>query len=208
MTRDPGAIAIYHITDVSNLPAILKAGGLMSDIGLAGAAHQVIGYANIKSRRMTEIRVQCCSGAFVGEFVPFYFCPRSPMLYTINRGNTGRPVGCQKDIVHLQTTVAAAAGLRRDWAFSNGNAGAYHAEFFNQLESLASLDWSIIGSTDWGGDVRRHRKASEFLVKDFFEFSAFRTIGCHNSEAKRRVSEFLAGTPFAPAVEVRADWYY
>lgn len=208
MATDPGAIAIYHITDVSNLPAILGAGGLISDCRLAGAAHQVIGYANIKARRMTEIRVQCCSGAFVGEFVPFYFCPRSPMLYTINRGNTGRPVGCQRDIVHLQTSVAAAVGLGRAWAFSNGNAGAYHADFFNRLDLLATLDWNIIGSTDWGGDVRRHRKASEFLVKDFFEFNAFHTIGCHNADSLKRVSQFLAGTPFAPAVEVRAEWYY
>jgi hypothetical protein len=208
MATNPRPIAIYHITDVSNLPAILAAGGLISDCRLAGTDHHVIGYANIKARRMTQIRVPCCGGAFVGEFVPFYFCPRSPMLFTINKGNTGRPVGCQTGIVHLQSTVAAAVDLGRTWAFSDGNAGAYHAEFFNQLEALPSLEWNIIESTDWGGDIRRHRKASEFLVKDFFEFRAVHTIGCHNANTQGLVSQCLAGTPFTPAVVVRPGWYY
>lgn len=59
---------------------------------------------------MTQTRVDCCGGRFVGEFVPFYFCPRSPMLFTVNRGNTGRPLGCQRAIVHLVSTLAAGIG--------------------------------------------------------------------------------------------------
>ena len=45
----------------------------------------VIGYTHIKERRMKQIRVACCGGRFVGEFVPFYYCPRSPMLFTTNK---------------------------------------------------------------------------------------------------------------------------
>ena len=73
MAVDPLKTLIYHITDVSNLPAVVAAGGLLSDSALSGGNHQVIGYANIKSRRMTEIKVDCCGNHYVGEFVPFYF---------------------------------------------------------------------------------------------------------------------------------------
>jgi hypothetical protein len=31
--------------------------------------------------------VKCHPGTCVGEYVPFYFCPRSVMLYVINKGN-------------------------------------------------------------------------------------------------------------------------
>ena len=101
MSHNPAATRLFHITDVSNLSAVLAASCLLSDVALAGGAHQVIGYGHIKQRRMTQYRVPCCGNRFVGEFVPFYFCPRSPMLFTVNRGATGRTPGCQKDIVHM-----------------------------------------------------------------------------------------------------------
>jgi hypothetical protein len=208
MTLDLSAIHLFHITDVSNLPAILKSGGLLSDVGLVGGHHKVIGYPNIKMRRMTQIQIPCCGNRFVGEFVPFYFCARSPMLYSVNQGNTGRVPGCQAEIVHLVTTVQAALGLRRPWVFSNGNAGALHAEFFADLNELANLDWSIIQSNNWAGDIRRHRKASEFLVGDFFEWSAIREIGCQSAGAAAKISALLGNTSNPPKITVRSNWYY
>ena len=113
MALQPEQVLIYHITDVENLPTILIEGGLHSDAIMAQRNSTVIGYAHIKQRRLTEIRVPCCNNRFVGEFVPFYFCPRSPMLYAINQGNTGRPAGCQDTIVHLVSNVGTAVGLGR-----------------------------------------------------------------------------------------------
>lgn len=208
MPIDLSKIYLYHITDIDNLPSILGAGGLLSDSHVNGANTEVIGYSNIKARRMQDIRVPCCGNRFVGEFVPFYFCPRSPMLYSVNRGNTGRQLGCQRTIVHLVTSMAHAVGLNKGWAFSNGNAGAYHADFFGDLSELDQLDWEIINSTDWGGDLRRHKKAAEFLVADSFDWSAIRAIGCYNSAALQRVEALLGNQQDAAKVVVRSDWYY
>lgn len=208
MPHDPAATPLYHITDVSNLPGILATGGLRSDIGMAAAAHEVIGHDHIKQRRMTELTVPCRAGRFVGEFVPFYFCPRSPMLYTINLGNTGRPAGCQSSIVHLVSTIEAAINVGSDWAFSNGNAGARYPDFFADLNALETLDWEIIGSNDWGGSHRRNKKASEFLVADLFPWKAIKTIGCHNDQTADHVSKLLDGLPASPNVVVKSDWYY
>ncbi len=208
MPHDPVATPLYHITDVSNLAGILTAGGLRSDVDMAATAHKAIGYSHIKQRRMTDLTVPCRGGRFVGEFVPFYFCPRSPMLYTINLGNTGRPAGCQSSIVHLVSTVEAAIAVGSDWAFSNGNAGARYSDFFADLDVLDTLDWEIIGSNDWGGDNRRNKKAAEFLVADFFPWKAINTIGCHNNQTAHRVAELLDGLPDSPSVAVKIDWYY
>jgi hypothetical protein len=159
MTRDFSEVLIYHITDVSNLPSILAAGGLHSEATLQRESVQptMIGYRNIKQRRLQEITVPCCGNRFVGEFVPFYFCPRSPMLFTINRGNTGRIPGSQNQIVHLVTNVKIACALGHHWAFSNGNAGAFLTDFFADVDDLSKLDWKIIGSNDWGGERRQHK---------------------------------------------------
>src|SRR5512147_2433514 len=111
MALQPAQIPIYHITDLGNLSDILNDGGLHSDAVMAQRNPTVIGYSHIKQRRLTQITVPCCRNRFVGEFVPFYFCPRSPMLYTINKGATGLPPGCQATIVHLVSNVGAAIGL-------------------------------------------------------------------------------------------------
>ncbi len=208
MPRDLTKTYLYHITDISNLPPILANGGLLSDCALTGVAHQVIGYSNIKQRRMTRYRVPCCVNRFVGEFVPFYFCPRSPMLYTVNRGNTGRPAGCQTSIVHLVTTVDAAVNQRRSFAISDGNAGAGYATFRNGLASLddpTHLRWADINTNQWQGKV--HFKQAEFLVADRFDWSAIICVGCHNATAVAQVANLLPQHR-RPNVAAQPSWYY
>lgn len=206
MNLSPDQVLIYHITDLENLRGILAAGGLRSDAAMAKHNPAVIGYGHIKQRRMTQIRVDSCEGRFVGEFVPFYFCPRSPMLYTVNRGNTGRPPGCQRTIVHLVSTLAAGISQNRQWAISDGNAGAFHALFSSNLAALAELDWPAIRATQWQG--RTHEKSAEFLLADFFDWQNFQAISCYNLVVAQQVQSILASTAYRPTVNVEPNWYY
>lgn len=205
---DPRAVGAYHITDIANLGGIVARGGLLSDALMAGANHN-IGYDHIKRRRLTEIQVECCPNApFVGQFVPFYYCPRSVMLYVVNQGNTGKPAGCQASIVHLVCRVATLANLGREWAISNGNAGAYHAVFRKDLQWLNELEWPAIRATSWKGMT--HHKQAEFLVMDFVPWTAVELIGCYDEAAARAVQVALqqAGANHLPEVGVRRGWYY
>ena len=202
----PEKLPIYHITDVANLPGILVEDGLHSDAAMAARDPTVIGYNHIKKRRLREITVPCCGNRFVGQFVPFYFCPRSPMLYTINRGNTGRPPGCQRTILHLVSTLAVGIAINRPWAVSDGNAGSFYATFDNQTLAIATLDWDAIGATDWRG--KTHQKSAEFLVAYFFPWSGIRQIGCQNSTVAREIADVLRKHAHCPAVEVKPEWYY
>ena len=208
MARLTSQTYIYHITDIANIPAILAAGGLYSDVALAGvgAPQAQIGYGHIKARRMHAYKVDCCNDRFVGEFVPFYFCPRSVMLYTVNRGNTGRPAGCQSSIVHLVSTVEVGISLGRQWAISDGNAGAAHTTFSANANSLDELDWPSIEANSWGG--KTHQKAAEFLLADFFPWNSILWIGCHNDEVKAEMSNLLARHAHQPQVKTKPNWYY
>lgn len=199
-------ILIYHITDISNLRDIVAGDGLRSDVAMAELTREVIGYDHIKKRRATEIRVGCCGNRFVGEFVPFYFCPRSPMLYSINRGNTGRPPGCQRTILHLVSNVGIAIHGATDWAISDGNAGAYHSLFCKDLKELSRLDWPAIRATQWQG--RTHQKMAEFLVADFFPWSGIQKIGCQNEKIAMQVRDILDGREHQPRVAHEPSWYY
>ncbi len=70
---------IYHICHVDRLPSIVASEGLLSDAVLMQAPlpGTVIGMSHIKQRRLTELRLNSHPQLFVGQCVPFYFCPRS-----------------------------------------------------------------------------------------------------------------------------------
>lgn len=208
MAIDTAVTNIYHITHVGNLASILEAGGLLSDVALgqAVANREVIGYEHIKRRRMYETRVPCCANRCVGEFVPFHYCPRSPMLYTINRGNTGLPPGCQQTILHLVSTVADAIATGQPWAISDGNAAARYTSFYADTAALEDLNWDAINTRQWSG--RTNEKMAEFLVADRFPWTSIGTIGCHNAAVADRVRMLLRDQDHKPEVRVMTGWYY
>jgi len=89
MGLPPSQPKIYHITHGLNLAPIVNKGCLLSDAEMAarGVPCSSIGISEIKRRRLEELAVSCHPGTKVGEFVPFYFCPRSVMLFILHRGN-------------------------------------------------------------------------------------------------------------------------
>jgi hypothetical protein len=89
LSPPPSQPQIYHITHVDNLESIARRGEIWSD-GLCrnnNLGNKQVGMSAIKARRLFELEVDCHPGTKVGEYVPFYFCPRSIMLYLLYRGN-------------------------------------------------------------------------------------------------------------------------
>lgn len=208
MSRDLSKTYLYHITDVSNLATIIAKGGLLSDVAISnsGGPAVMIGYSHIKERRMTQYRVPCAGNRFVGEFVPFYYCPRPPMLFVMNKGSTGRPAGGQTSVVHLVSTVQKAIDLDRPWAISDCNAGSDYAQFYNDIDKLDALNWVAIQETYWQSVASA--KQAEFLVADHFPWAAIVGIACHNAKIKDKVEELLAPLNHKPKVITKPDWYY
>lgn len=215
MSRPPITPKIYHISHVDNLSAIVAAGGLRSDAVMVahGGPAASIGMGEIKQRRL-ELPVKCHLGDRVGEYVPFYFCPRSIMLYLLHMANHPNLTykGGQGPIIHFEAELTGAvewaAGQSRRWAFTLSNAGAGYAEFRNNLGQLDEIDWSAVASTDFRDPQVKEGKQAEFLVRDFFPWALVRRIGVHSAAAYSRVVRAIADAPHRPIVEVRADWYY
>ena len=85
----PNPIKIYHIVHIDNLPSIIEDDCLFSDAEMCKRPQDgvVIGMNKIKDRRLV-LPIMSHRRLRVGECVPFYFCPRSPMLYMFDRGNS------------------------------------------------------------------------------------------------------------------------
>jgi hypothetical protein len=201
---------------VDNLPAITAAGGLRSDEQLAqmGGPQQMVGMSHIKLRRLQEINLEDCYPAdFVGQYVPFYFCPRSVMLFLIATRNPELSYrGGQGPIAHLEAdlynVIAWLQGRDRRWAFSLSNAGARLVEFRNQIADLPEIHWQAVDAKDWRDVTIKQGKQAEFLVRDSFPWQLVDVIGVHSQAVAQRVSQAIAQSEHQPQIEIRQEWYY
>jgi hypothetical protein len=176
MSQPPRSPKVYHITHVANLSAITAENKLLPDAAMVkkGGPPESIGMGKIKRRRLEELVIDCNAGDYVGEYVPFYFCPRSVMLYLLYMGNHPDIAykGGQEPIVHLEgdleTVVNWATRKGRKWAFSLSNAGARYTQFRNDLADLDELDWSAIMNNDFRSPDVKESKQAEFLLHESF----------------------------------------
>jgi hypothetical protein len=206
---------IYHITHVDNLASIIASGALFSDARMirGGAPPAQIGMSSIKQRRL-GLPVTCHPGDMVGDYVPFYFCARSVMLYVIHCANHAELAyrGGQDPIVHLELDlnqlVAWADAQRRRWAFSLSNAGAVYTEFRARLADLAELNWAAIAARDWRDPDVKEAKQAEFLLHDSCPWHLVSQIGVRSMATKVRADTAIAQAPHKPPVRPLPSWYY
>jgi hypothetical protein len=150
----------------------------------------------------------------VGACVPFYFCPRSVMLYLLCRGN--HPDLSYRDgqepILHLEgdlrEVVAWAEANSHRWAFSLSNAGARYTEFRHRLGRLGDIDWASVAATDFRNTSVREAKQAEFLVERNLPFSLIKRVGAYSTKIAEQVQAMLGASAHRPKVEVRREWYF
>lgn len=215
MATVPAAIKLYHITHMDNLPSILADGGLWSDAELIarGGPASSIGMGSIKRRRLA-LPVKCQPADFVGSYVPFYFCPRSIMLYLIHCANHPELTyrGGQGPILHLELdmheVIAWADAQSRRWVFSLSNAGAVYAEFRNRIDQLHEVNWPAVAATDFRDPQVKEGKQAEFLLQGFVPWQLVRRIGTLTAAVQRQAMQALGGDSHRPPVQVCRHWYY
>ena len=171
----------------------------------------IIGMPKIKERRM-GIRLESHPDLCVGQCVPFYFCPRSVMLYVISRGNhSGLSYrDGQEPIIHLKAdffeTIKWAENNNQRWAFTSSNAGSFYFEDFAEVERLRELDWTAINSNHWVN--QKEGKQAEFLIEKFFPWELVEEIGVCSRKIYDKVVDILKSSYHRPTVLIKSDWYY
>lgn len=209
----PDNIKIYHIVHVDRLLSIINNEGLYCDeqITQNNVTGTNIGLTEIKQRRLTN-SLNSHPELYVGQCVPFYFCPRSIMLYLLFRRNNPelQYIGGQEPIIHLQidlhTVVKWAKQNNKRWAFTLSNAGAYYFEDRCSLEQLGELNWQAIHATNWQ-DCKEGKQA-EFLVEYACPWQLIEMIGVHSQKTSQLVIDALSEAEYRPDVTIKPEWYY
>lgn len=208
----PDERLILHFTHVNNLPKIIADGAVYADAVVGARLQTEVGDLTIKARRRTY-QVTCGPGGHPCDYVPFYFAPRSPMLYKIAIGGVPHYQDGQNALVYLVSTIGDVTRRGLPWAFSNGNCGAFLTEYFDDLALLdTEVDWVLQHATMWhdtaDDPTRATRRAAEFLVHERFPWTLVRGLVVRTTDAADAVRQALQNAESLLDVAVRPRWYY
>jgi hypothetical protein len=201
---------IYHFTDIANLRGILEVGALQCH---RDARTEVeVGNVGIKASRKNR-RVSCGPGGMVSDYVPFYFAPRSPMMYTIMRGSVE---GVSADISRLIYFVSGTeavydAGL--DCVYTDGNAAVLISEFRDDPALLGShVDLPLMKERMWSSTVedpdRMRRRMAEFLVHQRLPMELVAGIGVYGARMSASVTSLAKTMGWDVKIVIRPGWYF
>lgn len=194
---------IYHFTHADNLAGIIRDGAVRCHSG--ARCVEDIGDPQIKRIRASK-PVPVEPGGVVGDYVPFYYATRSPMLYRLTREGLD-----QTQIVYLRSSTEAVTGAGLTAVVTDGNAAAYLTAFVPPSQLDAIVDWEIMRAkiwrnTDEDGD-RMRRRMAEFLVHGELPLDLIDEVAAVDDGVLQRARTALATTSDIPCV-VRRDWYF
>lgn len=194
---------------MNNLPGIIAQGGLHCDRAAQAMKAVNIGHKHIKERRLNR-KVPVGPRGTVGDYVPFYFAPRSPMLYAIFCGKVEGYAGGQQPVVYLCSSTEAVDAANLEWVFTEGHADMAFTDFFDDFEHLGRIDWPLMESKYWfatdSDPDRSRRRQAEFLVHNFFPWTLVTNIAVYDASKEKAAIAILKGQ--SPTVQIRKGWYY
>ncbi|GGL33575.1 hypothetical protein GCM10014719_38450 [Planomonospora parontospora subsp. antibiotica] len=201
---------MYHFTHVDNLPGITTK-GLLAD-GRNPHVSVECAEPGIKERRRSN-RVPIGPGGVVADYVPFYFAPRSPMLYRIHKGGVSGYQRSQDELIYLVTRLSRIQAYNLSWVASDLNAALATATFTDQASELEThLDHEVLEAKLWANTPedgsRMQRRMAELLVYEHVPWGAFSHVAVRSDSSTRRVSDLLKNDPLHPKPIIRANWYF
>lgn len=211
MKQVPQKIWLFRMVHRDNLAYLLEHGLHAHNPNFVSIGDSTL----ITSRQDYSVPITPPNGK-MGDYIPFYFGFRSPMLYRIKTGKSvvQQP---QENIVYLCYALDDMVGNSIEWCFTDGHAKRRTTQFFNDLKDLDKVDWEAVYATEWK-DTQDHpdrmrRKQAEFLVKGNLFANSISYIVVFNENAKLFVENILNVLSLQITVrvnkqETKNDFYY
>ena len=176
----------FRITHIDNIPHILKNGLVKADSPLHDENYVPIGDPQIIGLR-GDIEVK---GYRIGDYIPFYLGPRSPMLYVIQHGYNGVQRVEPEKIVYCVIRLDDLINNNIDCIFTDGHAVSFLTSFYSR-DKLSSINEIVkfddVYSSQWNSeedlDLKR-RKEAELLIKNDLPVQFLRGFVVYNNKAK------------------------
>jgi len=200
---DLNKINIYRMTHIENIPHILQYGITHQNSKDSNPNYKAIGDTTLIDRRknktinVTNGKEKIIETIKLGDFIPFYFGIKMPMLYVIQHGGNFVPEATNpENIIYLVCSVIKIYKSGLIFYFSDGHATDNLTVFYNkeEIKNINHIvDWSAIKTSYWGGsenlDLKR-KKQAEFIVKEDIPPEFIIGYGCYNEKAKEKLINF------------------
>jgi hypothetical protein len=203
----PDKAHIFRILHRGNLLRLLEHGCVCRN-NAEPRTYVEIGNQELIARRKDR-EVPCEPGGTLGDYVPFYFTPYSPMLYNIKTGY-GVPQQPMSDILILVSSLPLIAKNKIPFVYSDRHAYLRTALFSNDLSELGNrIAWKALQERDFSkSDVDRFEKyQAEALVYKHVPLGALLGIMCHNDSMKDEVAQVCAAKGLDLKIINGRSWY-
>lgn len=157
----------------------------------------MIAHRNERKANVTNGNTNTIESITLGDFIPFYFGVRMPMLFVVQLGGNSVESRTEpEDIVYVKCSVQAIVDSNLLYYFSDGHAADFLSTFYNKfkINQLPQIvDWHAVKKSYWRGhenqDAKR-KKQAEFLVKGDIPRDFIIGFGCYNEAAKQKLIAF------------------
>lgn len=202
---------IFRITHRDNLSWMMANGIHCMKSGVTDPGFVSIGNPELIDKRHHR-SVPCAPFGTLGDYVPFYFTPHSPMLYNIRTGFGGIRKRANSEIVILVTTLRALEARHIPFVFTDRHAYLNAARFFSDLSQLDQIDWPLLRQRDFRRDPddpeKMERYQAEALVYQHVPMGALIGIGCNSDQAAADVERMVSDHGLKLRSVARPEWYF
>lgn len=199
---------LFRMTHIENVPHILGHGITHSTSVNANPVFMPIGDRSLIATRKNFL---LNNGRRLGEYIPFYFGTRTPMLYVMQKGfNMVAPISVE-NIVYCVSSVQRIIDHQLDFVFTDGHAVDRFSEQYTNddiinIEDI--IDWNAIKAKYWRDENdldKKRRKEAEFLVLGDIPTDAILGYLVSNESARDKMIDF--GVDIAN-VHIKSNYYF
>jgi len=200
-------VILYRITHIENIPHILEYGITHKDSQNRNSAYKNIGDVSLIDTRskkrvaidngVVDVNESNLTSIILGDYIPFYFGVRMPMLYvTQHGGNFVERATDPIDIIYLACSLKMVISANLQFYFSDGHATDVFSSFYDQSkinELVTIIDWEAIKSSYWAGADNlnmKRKKQAEFLLAGSLPPNFIIGFGCYGEKAKSKLISF------------------
>lgn len=183
----------FRLVHIKNIPHILDVGFVLPCSPKASDNYIQIGDSIVIAKRNSlpnNGRVD------LQQYIPFYFGPRSPMLYVIQKGHNGVTCFHPSALVYCIVRLSDIREQDIDCIFTDGHAFSAITRYYSKVD-LERID-EIINKEDvyakfWNVeddlDLKR-RKEAELLIKTELPAKYIRGFVVYNNEAREQLINY------------------
>ncbi len=178
------------MTHIDNIPHILEYGISHRNSEQSNPNYRPIGDNSLISTRDSFLLP---NGVLLGEYIPFYFGLRTPILYVIQNGYNGVEALHPEKIVYCVSSIQKIMDSNIGFVYTDGHATDGFTNFYfpkDIVDIEQQVDFEAVNKKFWKNendlDLKR-RKEAEFLLRENLDYNNILGFITYNDNARQEM---------------------